>query len=187
MAKGPRAEKAIFDATLRLLTERGYDGLTVEGVADLAGVNKTTLYRWWPSKPALVRAALLRADVLTVEIPDTGSLRGDLIALVEGMIGLLGGQGAGGVAAAVLASAGRDETLAALSRDFFADRLERERPIFDRAVERGELSDATGVMTLMDLLAGAVWLRLVLRGLPAPPRFAEELVDTVLPGHAVRH
>ncbi|GAA3132018.1 helix-turn-helix domain-containing protein [Nonomuraea salmonea] len=50
----PRKQREIFDATLRLVAERGYDGLTVEGVAERSGVNKTTIYRWWPSKAALL-------------------------------------------------------------------------------------------------------------------------------------
>ncbi|MFD0467130.1 TetR/AcrR family transcriptional regulator [Nonomuraea thailandensis] len=80
----PRKQQEIFDATLRLVAERGYDGLTVEGVAERSGVNKTTIYRWWPSKAALLGAALVESDVLGFDSPDTGSLRGDLVALVEG-------------------------------------------------------------------------------------------------------
>ena len=59
----PRVQQEIFDATLRLVAEKGYGGLTVEGVAELSGVDKTTIYRWWPSKAALLGAALVEADL----------------------------------------------------------------------------------------------------------------------------
>lgn len=85
----PRKEQQIFQATLELLAAKGYEGLTVEGVAERSEVNKTTIYRWWPSKAALLAAALVKADLLAMEPPDTGSLRGDLEALVQRVVALL--------------------------------------------------------------------------------------------------
>lgn len=164
---------------MELLIERGYQRLTVEAVAQRAGVNKTTIYRWWPSKGPLLRAALLRSQVLDVDIPDTGSLRGDLIALAGQMARLVGGERTGPVARAMLSGGGQDE-LAFFTRDFFADRLERERPLFARAVARGELSADTDPALLVDLIAGAVWMRILLRQLPAEEEFVESVVDAVL-------
>lgn len=182
--KGPRAAEAIFDATLRLLAERGYAGLTVEAVAQEAGVNKTTIYRWWPSKAPLLRAALLRARVLDIEIPDTGSLRGDLIALAEQVTELVTGVRTRAIVRALASGTGLpDDELAALARDFFADRFSREQPVFARAATRGELAPGADPMLLLDLIAGAVWVRAVLRNDPVPPGFAAAVVDAVLPGH----
>jgi len=180
--KGPRAAEAIFDTTLRHLAERGYARLTIESVAQDAGVNKTTIYRWWPSKPALLRAALIHARVLDVDIPDTGSLRGDLIALVEQIIGLLTNGRTEPVARALTSGTGLpDDELAALTRDFFADRFSREQPVFVRAVARGEFAAGADPMLLLDLVAGAVWMRVLLRREPVPPDFARDVVDAVLP------
>ncbi|MFF8712496.1 TetR/AcrR family transcriptional regulator [Streptomyces sp. NPDC015184] len=180
--KGPRAAEAIFDTTLRHLAERGYARLTIESVAQDAGVNKTTIYRWWPSKPALLRAALIHARVLDVDIPDTGSLRGDLIALVEQIIGLLTNGRTEPVARALTSGTGLpDDELAALTRGFFADRFSREQPVFVRAVARGELPAGADPMLLLDLVAGAVWMRVLLRREPVPPDFARDVVDAVLP------
>ncbi|MEV0203028.1 TetR/AcrR family transcriptional regulator [Nonomuraea sp. NPDC050691] len=178
----PRKQQEIFDATLRLVAERGYDGLTVEGVAERSGVNKTTIYRWWPSKAALLGAALVEADVLGFDPPDTGSLRGDLVALVEGMAALLTRPPARDIALAALAAAVRHPELD--GRRFFADRFARERPVFERAVRRGELSRTADPMLVVDLLAGAVWVRAVFRGQPATGGFAEEAVSAVLDGLA---
>ncbi|MFB8088682.1 TetR/AcrR family transcriptional regulator [Streptomyces sp. NPDC055992] len=180
--KGPRAAEAIFDATLRLLAERGYAGLTVEAVAQEAGVNKTTIYRWWPSKAPLLRAALLRARVLDIEIPDSGSLRGDLIALTEQVTGLVTGVRTRAIVRALASGTGLpDDELAALGRDFFADRFSREQPVFTRAAARGELPPGADPKLLLDLIAGAVWVRALLRNEPVPPGFAAAVVDAVLP------
>ncbi|MGW3656717.1 TetR/AcrR family transcriptional regulator [Streptomyces sp. NPDC005151] len=180
--KGPRAAEAIFDTTLRHLAERGYARLTIEAVAQDSGVNKTTIYRWWPSKPALLRAAMLHARVLDIDIPDTGSLRGDLIALTQQIVGLLTDERTEPVARAMTAGTGLpDDELAALTRDFFADRFSREQPVFARAAARGELPKDADPMLLLDLIAGAVWMRVLLRREPVPPDFARDVVDAVLP------
>ncbi|MGW1405875.1 TetR/AcrR family transcriptional regulator [Streptomyces sp. NPDC002403] len=180
--RGPRAAGAIFDTTLRHLAERGYARLTIEAVAQEAGVNKTTIYRWWPSKPALLRAALIHARVLDIDIPDTGSLRGDLVSLTEQITRLLTDGRTEPVARAMTSGTGLpDDELALLTRDFFADRFSREQPVFIRAAARGELPAHTDPMLLLDLIAGAVWMRVLLRREPVPPRFARDVVDAVLP------
>ncbi|SCF69938.1 TetR/AcrR family transcriptional regulator [Streptomyces sp. Ncost-T10-10d] len=180
--KGPRAAEAIFETTLRHLAERGYTRLTIEAVAQDSGVNKTTIYRWWPSKPALLRAAMLHARVLDIDIPDTGSLRGDLIALTEQITDLLTDGRTEPVARAMTSGTGLpDDELAALTRDFFADRFSREQPVFARATARGELPENADPMLLLDLIAGAVWMRVLLRREPVPPDFARDVVDAVLP------
>ncbi|MFG1942167.1 TetR/AcrR family transcriptional regulator [Nonomuraea sp. NPDC048826] len=176
----PRKQQQIFDATLRLVAEKGYAGLTVEGVAERSGVNKTTIYRWWPSKAALLGAALVEADLLAFAAPDTGSLRGDLEALVKGVVRLLSEPPARDVAVAALAAAVEHPELDA--RRFFADRFAREREIFERAVRRGELTESVDPMLVVDLLAGAVWIRSVFRARPLPDGFARDAVAAVLDG-----
>ncbi|MEV4242437.1 TetR/AcrR family transcriptional regulator [Streptosporangium canum] len=178
----PRKEQQIFRATLELLAGKGYEGLTVEGVAERSGVNKTTIYRWWPSKAALLAAALVEADLLAMEPPDTGSLRKDLEALVQGVAALLTRPPAADVAVAALGAAVHRPELAAATRRFFADRFAREEAVFDRARRRGELPATADPMLIMDLLAGAVWLRTVFRGLPLDDDFAAKAVSAVLDG-----
>ncbi|MFI6516916.1 TetR/AcrR family transcriptional regulator [Spirillospora sp. NPDC050679] len=183
-ARGPRRKRQIFDATLRALARDGYEAMTVEGIAEDSGVNKTTIYRWWPSKSALLGAALIDAPLLDLPVPDTGTLRGDLEAVTGTLVGLLTGEPSGAVACAALGAAVGDPGLAAQFRDFFVERLARERPVVDRAVERGELPPGTDPMLLMDLLAGAVWVRAVFRGLPVDDGFARQAVAAVLDGVA---
>ncbi|GAA1557206.1 TetR/AcrR family transcriptional regulator [Actinomadura kijaniata] len=182
MTRGPRRAQQIFDATLELLAARGYRSLTVEGVAERAGVNKTTIYRWWPSKAALLGAALTHGTPLDLAVPDTGSLRGDLEALTRRVLDLLTRPPAADIAVAFLGAAAGEPELAGHAHAFFADRLARERAVFDRAAARGELAPGADPALLMDLLAGALWVRVVFRGLPADDDLPARLVDTVLNG-----
>ncbi|MEU6328647.1 TetR/AcrR family transcriptional regulator [Streptomyces sp. NPDC047049] len=179
---GPRKAQEIFDATLELLAENGYEGLTIEGVAQRSGVNKTTLYRWWPSKGALLGAALIGARQLELTPPDTGSLEGDLEALLGTMTTLLTARPASDIAVAALGAVTHSPELASHVKDFFADRIAREQVVFDRAVARGEIAADTDPMLLMDLLAGAAWVRIALRQLPLEKDFVARTVRTVLNG-----
>ncbi|MET7297406.1 TetR/AcrR family transcriptional regulator [Embleya sp. NPDC005575] len=182
--RGPRKSREIFDATLDLLADKGYEGLTVEGVAERSGVNKTTIYRWWPSKGALLGAALTGTGRLDFPLPDTGSLRGDLTALMSKIVALLTTAPTADIAVATLGAVTHSPELAEHTRAFFTDRLAREQPLFDRAVARGELAPDADPMLMMDLLAGAAWLHLVFRRLPADANFAARTVDIVLDGAA---
>ncbi|MGW5266339.1 TetR/AcrR family transcriptional regulator [Microbispora sp. NPDC004025] len=178
----PRKKDDILNATLLLLAEKGYEGLTIEGVAERSGVNKTTIYRWWPSKAALLGTALVEARALDFDVPDTGSLRGDLHALLDDLARLVTTPPAADIAVAALGAAANNPELAAAAKGFFADRFARERPIFERARERGEIGDDADPMTIMDLLAGAVWLRVVFRQLPLDDGFTARAVSAVLDG-----
>ncbi|WP_431683491.1 TetR/AcrR family transcriptional regulator C-terminal ligand-binding domain-containing protein [Kitasatospora sp. KL5] len=153
-------------------------------VALRAGVNKTTLYRHWPTKGALVRAALIGAGRLELDVPDTGSLRGDLEALVRQVVSLLTAPPASDVVVAALGAATRAPELADAAADFFADRIAREQAVFDRAAARGELPADVEPALVMDLLAGAVWLRVVLRRRPLGPDYPARAVAAVLHGIA---
>src|SRR4051794_23872567 len=84
-----RHDEAILEATMALLSEAGYARLTIDGVAARAGVGRPTIYRRWPSKPALVVAALLHAPQIQVPHADTGSLRADLIKVLRHQITLM--------------------------------------------------------------------------------------------------
>ncbi|MFD0360994.1 TetR/AcrR family transcriptional regulator [Nocardia sp. GCM10030253] len=181
---GPRQASAIFAATLDLLAEQGYEGLGIESIASRSGVNKTTIYRWWPSKDAVLAAALVHSDLLAFAMPDTGSLRGDLLALTREITQLLTGEQTAPIVATVLAAAPRRPELAAVAHTFFAERLTREQPMFQRAIERGELQPSVDPAMIMDLLAGAIWFRILLRDQPMTPEYLSSAVDLVLQGTA---
>ncbi|MFI5718184.1 TetR/AcrR family transcriptional regulator [Nocardia sp. NPDC051750] len=182
----PRRADAIFTATLELLADKGYEGLTMEAIALRSEVNKTTLYRWWKSKDEVLAAALTHSDLLTFSVPDTGSLRGDLVETSRSIHTLLTSSATAPIAAAVLAAAPHSPALAAIGRAFFADRAEREHPIFRRAIDRGELPEHTDPRLIMDMLAGAMWFRLFLRADAVHEDDLAAAVDLVLDGAAAR-
>jgi hypothetical protein len=117
-------------------------------------------------------------------VPDTGSLRGDLIETARSIHGLLTDATTAPIAAAVLAASPGRPSLAAVGRMFFADRAAREHPLFRRAVERGELDDRTDPRLVMDMLAGAIWFRVFLRAEPVEAADIDKAVDIVLNGIA---
>jgi AcrR family transcriptional regulator len=86
--RDPGYDKAILDATLEILNDKGYAGLTIDGVAAKTGVGRPTIYRRWRSKPALVIAALTAAPSLS-PAPDTGSLRDDLLVFQRDQVAMM--------------------------------------------------------------------------------------------------
>lgn len=172
-------ELEILRAALEILAEVGYDRLTMDAVAHRAKASKATLYRRWESKAVLVIDALL-AEKQHSPAPDTGSLRGDLLATYCGLGGLtdrtmLAKMGA------VITAIGRDEEFAAAFRDqFIAPKTATSRAIFERARDRGELRDDVDLDILAPALAGIVLHRVFLHGEEPNPRTVEQVVDQIV-------
>ncbi|TCO61034.1 TetR/AcrR family transcriptional regulator [Actinocrispum wychmicini] len=179
--KGPRDAAAIYSATVDLLVLNGYEGLTIEGVAAHSKVNKTTIYRWWPSKDALLAATLEQSHILELTVADTGSLRGDLIGVVDQVVRMLTIEPGGRIARAALGGLDRPG-LSFFVRMFCEKRAKQEAPIFERAKQRGELAEDVDPTMVVDLLAGAIWFRLLVRQAPMPDGYTEAIVDAVLTG-----
>ncbi|MGC1212549.1 MAG: TetR/AcrR family transcriptional regulator, partial [Micromonospora sp.] len=179
--RGPRGAEAIHAAVLDLLADEGYARLTIEGVARRSGINKTTLYRWWPSKPALVAATFRHAIARDLPVPDTGSLRGDLVALVRSKAAFFA-EGPGRLAADVLAHTGADTELAGLADELLGEHCAHVAEVTGRARARGELTVPVDDTLLADLLLGPVWLRAVVTHRPLSAEDADALVDTLLAG-----
>jgi len=179
-ATRPRKADAIFSATLGLLAERGYDALTVEAIAAQAGVNKTTIYRTWATKDEVLAAALLEAPSLAFPMPDTGTLRGDLVELAKQIHRLLADPATQRVLTAVVSALPDRPATAEAAGSFFADRLAKEQAVFERARERGE-ADVDPEL-VMDLIGGNLWFRTLIRAKPVDDAYCTRLVDAVLGG-----
>lgn len=154
------ARRAILDAAVTLFAERGYDHLTIEGIARLAGVGKQTIYRWWPSKGDVIAEAILEGRLLGPQrdLPDTGDARADLAQWLSDLFVLrASADGEALLRSLVAAAAGSAETGRRLRAEILAAPL------------MGRLSDATGGATgarleaAADALVGAVILRALSR------------------------
>lgn len=147
--RSARVREAILAATLGELLANGYVGLCVEGVASRAGVNKTTVYRRWPTIDDLLANALGEWS-LDIQVPDTGSLEGDLLALGKELADLLNGGVGREIAAVVLTAGLRSAPLGEATRNYFDRQAVRAIPTIERAIQRGELplnADPNAVLT----------------------------------------
>ncbi|MFE1174497.1 TetR/AcrR family transcriptional regulator C-terminal ligand-binding domain-containing protein [Streptomyces sp. NPDC058773] len=138
-----RTRAAVRDAVLAGLTEHGYPGLTVEYVAAHSGVHKTTLYRRWKDVEGLVADALDLAGEDSWAPPDTGSLEGDLRALVQEVVVSFTDPAVAASGSAMIAAAFQSERAAHALRAYYAERFARCEAVVERAVRRGELPTAT--------------------------------------------
>ena len=173
-------ELEIFEATLAVLDEVGYDLLTMDAVALRAKASKATLYRRWKRKPELVVAAIMAHKGETV-VPDTGTLRGDLLEAYCGGDGGLNDPLARSVISAVVTAMGRDPEFAEVYlRDFIAPKIAVSREIYDRARARGEVHPDVDLDVLAPSLAGIVLHRAFLLGEAVTPDLVERILDHVV-------
>ena len=133
----------ILDAAMGILAEDGYQGLTIDGVAARAKVGRPTIYRRWPSKPALVVAALARSTGLA-PAPDTGTVRGDLLAVQRHQVALMNSAGWRRITPGLTADLAADPELArTYLEEYIAPRRRSVWDALDRGIARGELPPAS--------------------------------------------
>jgi AcrR family transcriptional regulator len=152
----------------------------MESVARRAGVNKTTLYRRWGDRDALVLDAVLERAIEWVPIPDTGSVREDLRQLAREIIANVSTPELQAVIRAFVAEAPRESALAARGRVFWAARFAADRQIISRGVARGELSPEADPDLVIEMLLGPIYLRLLITGEPLDMTAAERVIDLIL-------
>ncbi len=178
--RGAALETAILEAVLAELGEGGYAQLSVERVAERAGASKASLYRRWPGKAELVMDAVRSVLPDPRDSPDTGSLRGDLLALFRGVAHQLAGPAGQGLRG-LLGDALRDEGRASRVREYARGTSQRVvQEVVRRAVERGEVDPAS--VTPRRLEAGQAQLRyhFLTHGAPIPDEVVVGIVDEVV-------
>jgi AcrR family transcriptional regulator len=185
----PRSEKArqaILAAAAELLLARGLSAVSMDTVAQQAGVSKATIYRWWPTKETLALDALYTEWAGARPSPrDTGSLRGDLLSLLRPWARLASSRPYGRVIAALITEAQTDPVFAAEYRERFVEpRRDQARAIFHRAIERGEIPADTKIEVALDILYGPFYHRLLHGHAPLNDRFVRDVIDTALGGIA---
>jgi AcrR family transcriptional regulator len=187
----PRSEKArtaILRATAELLFAHGLAGVSMDVVAERAGVSKATIYRWWPTKEALALSALYEDSIADrPALPDTGTARGDLLSLLQPWARLVTSRPYGRLIAALITKAQTDPAFAEQYRACFVEPgREHARAIFRRAIERGEIRADTKVEVALDLLYGPLYHRLLHGHAPLSDHFLHDVVDITLAGLAAQ-
>ena len=179
--RSDRARVAVLHAADDLLVERGYAGVTIEGIAARAGVAKQTIYRWWPSKFEILMDTFLEDAAGALEIPDTGTVDGDLRQHLRQLAGFLSAEPAGRVMLALIGEAQHEADVASTFQQRFLDeRRALDRTILERGVARGDLRSDTDLDLVIDMIYGPVYHRVLLTGLPVDDRFIDGLVSHVM-------
>src|SRR5712691_10322769 len=179
-----RADRAILAATLELIAELGVRDFRMDDVADRAGVGKGAIYRRYQSKDQLVTAAVA-ALVSDIEVPDTGSTHGDLLALMREAVAVYTDPTAAGVMPGLVGEMRRQPELAQAVRDgFLARRREALREVLERAVRRGDLRADLDFELALDVLGGPLFYRLLITGGPIDKQLADGVAELILRGFA---
>jgi AcrR family transcriptional regulator len=179
-----RADRAILTATIELMAEHGVHALRMDDVAERAGVGKATIYRRYRSKDELVTDAA-GALVSEISVPDSGSTRGDLLALMRQSVELYTQPLAAKLMPTVFYEMSRNAELAAVARDrFLIGRRKALREIFARGIARRDLRRDADVELALDILAGPLFFRLMVTGGPIDERLAQNTVELILRGFA---
>ena len=184
--RDPRSHEAIVSAATELVIEVGYAATSIGAVAARAGVGKDTVYRRWRGKPELVFEAVFTTTD-HAPTPDTGTLAGDLTALLRGLIDEFHAPAAAAALPGLLADFAADPVLKARIRsDFLALSKERLLIVFERAAARGEIAADTPVDLVLDTLAGAVFFHVGLVGELPDHQLAGRLAAVIAKGIEIR-
>ena len=180
----PRSEhsrRAILRSTLKLLRrDGGFPDLSIEAIAGDANVSKATVYRWWPSKAALVADAFAESSVDELQFPDTGSVRTDMNLQMRRLIRVFRSE-RGKVVAALLAGGQSDpELLEAFRERFLWPRRLQAYKTLQRGIDRGELPRSTDLNLTLDSLYGPIYMRFLIRHDELSDGFVDQLCSVVL-------
>jgi AcrR family transcriptional regulator len=181
--RSARVRQAVLQATVQTVAERGADAVNIAEIARQAGVHDTSIYRRWPTKEHLIFDSLLDYSVAQLPVPNTGTLRADLLAFAS----LIAGYAATPIGQALLkamAVTDDDAALAAGRAQFWQFRLDQARAMIDRAITRGELRADTDPALAIELLIAPLHFRLLLSRQPIDERISGQLIDLLLNGLA---
>ncbi|MET7860470.1 TetR/AcrR family transcriptional regulator [Streptomyces sp. NPDC005318] len=182
LRRSERSRRATLDAALALCTEKGYGRVTIEAIAGRAGVSKKTIYRWWPSKSAVLLEAFTEALVDATPFVDTGDIAADIRTHVTGAVRLLSTPPFGPAYAGILSEIHHDDELAETVRTQlieprFGEAVARLR----KAQEQGQIPPGANLPLAVEMLYGPVYYRHVLR---KPPQ--DEATIAALVAHVLR-
>src|SRR5919202_1057996 len=177
--RDPALDDRILEQALVLLGSHGYAGLTLDELAARSGVAKTTVLRRWPSKAAVAAAGVERLALQSVAVPDSGTLHGDLHALLHGAVDTFA-RGRGQFVPRLLREAGHHPEITDLLDAVLHTRRQAYQRVLARAVARGELDPSADQELLIDMLIGPLWTRLLITRDPITREYVDANVQAVL-------
>ena len=161
-----------------MLAEDGYGGFRLDALAARARVAKTTILRRWPSKAAVAAAAVERLALQTIDVPESGTLRGDLHALLTSAVTVFT-HGRGGFVPQLIRESGHHPEIVGLLQTVIHTRRLAYRRVLGRAVARHELDPDVDQDLLIDLLVGPIWTRLLITRDPITKALVDDIIDAV--------
>jgi AcrR family transcriptional regulator len=177
------ARLAVLHAADDLLVERGFGGVTIEGIAARAGVAKQTIYRWWPSKVDILLDTLIEDAGRQLAIPTSGAAVEGMLRYLHKLTRFVTRDPAGKVLLALIGEAQHDRETARIFRERYLDpQRKRERDLLERGIAAGELSARLDVDAALDALCGPIFFR-ALTGARIPRRFVDGIVADTLGRH----
>ena len=169
----------ILEQVIALLGSHGYAGLTLDELATRSGVAKTTILRRWPSKAAVAAAGVERLALQSVDVPDSGVLKVDLLALLHGAVEAFV-RGRGQFVAQLIREAGHHPEITDLLYTVIHTRRQAYRRVLALAIARGELAPSVDQDLLIDLLIGPIWTRMLITRDPITREYVDSIVEAVL-------
>ena len=169
----------ILEQVIALLGSHGYAGLTLDALAARSGVAKTTILRRWPSKAAVAAAGVERLALQSVDVPDSGALKVDLLALLHGAVEAFV-RGRGQFVAQLIREAGHHPEITDLLYTVIHTRRQAYRRVLALAIARGELAPSVDQDLLIDLLIGPIWTRMLITRDPITREYVDSIVEAVL-------
>ena len=158
--RNPASAEAILAAAEAVLQEEGYSGFSIEAVARRARAGKPTIYRWWPSKAALLIEVYQRQK-RDIVYADTGDIEKDLFLFAESLFDQWRNTPAGTIFRSLVAEAQFDETAAEALADYAHGRRTHTGKLVERAKARGEVADDVDPTQVADLVSSYAWIHLL--------------------------
>lgn len=175
-----RSKASIIEACAALIAEEGFSGVSIEAVASRSGAAKTTIYRHWPSREALLAEAFGVCADAALPSPDTGSLREDLRIVLGGLTLKLNDGGWRSAIGSLADAAGRDAELERLHQTTLREGRRPLTGILERAVGRGDLPAGLDLEDAVALIAGPLFYRAMIARQTVDDAFVARAVDAAL-------
>lgn len=185
--RSPEGQQSILDAARTLTARHGPSRVSINQIAQEAGVGKQTIYRWWPSKAAVMLDALEQWCEEENPPPDTGSTRQDIAQQMERVAAIFSSPVGATIRELIAESQGDDAVAGEFRTRFFDVRQDRAMAVIQRGVDSGELHPDLDVGAATDMLYGPLWLRLLIGHHPLTATHTSNILETAWPALTADH